>query len=241
MPTRSLTVDPHVVEYAANLLVMTRSARDDAPRAANGRPIALSDRYAEQVIKDMCQGRSMEWQRIMATLVALSRAGHIDAVMTILSYAAIACKSEAAIAKPTIDRPIAALIRHEERSNGPLNLMQLDLRENSDPRTLKAAALACRRQITATRALFRGVMARLVGCSAPSTVADRAPQALETTTATDLGRLPSGVDQSRCGDCRSHRREVYGRSQVRSNGATPVIGRIRMSPSSTTSPTGGAA
>jgi hypothetical protein len=138
------------------------SARESLPHSSNGRPIAPSSAKAAQIRKDMRQGVSREWARLLEVSRCDAEDGVAPDQVEAPYWLAIAAIRHAARIRS--ERPVLAISRNETRTEAPLNLAQLRLAESP------ACAEALQAVIDAAERHLPNVVELRDGCRAELTV-----------------------------------------------------------------------
>lgn len=121
------------------LVTRTLEARDGLPRVGRGHK-APSSEAAAQVLKEMGQGRSREWARLMTVARCNMHDGvDVEVVVAPFLLAVAALRQDA---KPRTDRPLAVVQRLETKAQAALDLAQLRLAESPESIAAHEAVLA---------------------------------------------------------------------------------------------------
>lgn len=109
-------------------------------KAANGDPIAPSDPAAANISREMKDGRSQEWKRLMTKKLCDQRDGvPTEALVADLEFAIAVLRARAP--KFRVDRPLGALNARETKAQARLDLAQFRLAESPDDESVIQEAL----------------------------------------------------------------------------------------------------
>lgn len=125
----SLTV---LDNFEADLLKLLDECAEDLPHAANGRPVASGDAYADDVLKSIRGGKSKEVRRLLSVLLAYIRRGNDKTRARARLFAQRLDAILAGYNRNDQPRPIRILNRRETREDGMLDLAQLRLEADPD-------------------------------------------------------------------------------------------------------------
>jgi hypothetical protein len=127
-------------EAAEKLVGITLAVRAAwLPKAGNGLTIAPSDPAAANICRDMADGSSQEWKRLMTKKFCDQRDGvPTEALVADLELAIVILRARAP--KFRVDRPLGALNAAETKAQARLDLAQYRLAESpSDPMVIQEA------------------------------------------------------------------------------------------------------
>lgn len=100
-------------------------------KAANGDPIAPSDPAAANISREMKDGRSQEWKRLLTKKLCDQRDGvPTEALVADLEFAIAVLRARAP--KFRVDRPLGSLTARETKAQARLDLAQFRLAESPD-------------------------------------------------------------------------------------------------------------
>lgn len=137
--SRSLGVEPHAV--ASDLNDLLRAQRRSLPLSANNTPIPPSDPQAAEILKQIGQGRSKEFERLLTVMLCNLHDGVPFSLVTaplrrMLTHLEVESKLIEASRKrergPVAVKPLAGLMRRETREQSRLDLAQLKLAESPE-------------------------------------------------------------------------------------------------------------
>lgn len=109
-------------------------------KAANGEPVAPSDPAAANISREMKDGRSQEWKRLMTKKLCDQRDGvPTEALVADLEFAIAILRARAP--KFRVDRPLGSLNARETKAQARLDLAQFRLAESPDDESVIQEAL----------------------------------------------------------------------------------------------------
>lgn len=161
MPRSAFVPASGVREIANDILLLVLNQRGELPHAANGKPLAPTNPAAAQILRDMRQGVSQEFARVLTVLTCNAADGVATDVIKLVTR-----RIDAAIdasAHPETPRPLSALNRRETREECLLNLTQLRAEaDHDDVDAMRALVEQCAHYRTALDELQREGERRII-------------------------------------------------------------------------------
>lgn len=166
--------DGLVAACAAELLARIVAMREELPKAANGHPMAPSEPYVEQVLKDWGQDKSRAVHQCVAVLLCNVRdGGNFRPVIDLLTamLAAEERRREEKVARRAGSN-LKVLSRQEQRIDAVMDGVQMLVHENDeDPAVLEALSRAAQADIAITTKLKQEADAKIVAIrTAPAAI-----------------------------------------------------------------------